>query len=59
MGGLGGIRVPKLQKLLYYSCENGFAHHVAVNSSQTAAAVHEALDKYLGWDVYYHATNDA
>lgn len=53
-GGFGVIRVPKLQRLLRYICDNGFEHHVAVNLSQDASAVHEALNKYLGWDVYYH-----
>ena len=53
-GGYGVIRVPKLQTLLRYICENGFEHHVAVNLSQTASAVDEALGKYLGWEVYRH-----
>lgn len=53
-GGYGVIRVPNLQKLLRYICDNGYEHHVAVNLSQTAAAVHEALSKYLGWEVYHH-----
>ncbi len=53
-GGYGVVRVPNLQKLLHYICENGFEHHVAVNLSQVAPAVNEALSKYLGWDVYYH-----
>ncbi len=53
-GGYGVVKVPNLQKLLAYICDNGFEHHVAVNLSQTADAVHEALGKYLGWDVYYH-----
>ena len=53
-GGFGVVRIPKLQNLLQYICENGFEHHVAVNLSQTAAAVYEAFDTYLGWDVYYH-----
>lgn len=53
-GGYGVVRVPNLQSLLRYICENGFEHHTAVNLSQTAAAVNEALSKYLGWDVYYH-----
>ncbi len=53
-GGYGVVRVPNLQGLLSYICENGFEHHTAVNLSQTAAAVNEALGKYLGWDVYYH-----
>jgi L-fucose isomerase-like protein len=53
-GGYGVVRIPNLQKLLRYICENGFEHHVAINLSQTAGAVHEALGKYLGWEVYYH-----
>ncbi len=58
-GGFGVIRVPKLQKLLRFICENGFEHHVAINLSQTDSAVYEALNKYLGWDVYYHGVDDA
>lgn len=53
-GGFGVVRVPNLQKLLRYICENGFEHHVAINLSQTARALDEALTKYLGWDVYHH-----
>ena len=54
-GGYGVVKIPNLQDLLQFICENGFEHHTAVNLSQTAAAVDEALDKYLGWDVYYHS----
>lgn len=53
-GGFGVVRVPNLQKLLRYICENGFEHHVAISLSQVASAVNEALTKYMGWDVYYH-----
>jgi L-fucose isomerase-like protein len=53
-GGVGVVEVPKFQKLLHYICDNGFEHHTAINLSQVADAVHEALSKYLGWDVYYH-----
>jgi L-fucose isomerase-like protein len=53
-GGYGVVRIPKLQNLLHYICENGFEHHVAINLSQTAPAVNEALEKYLGWSVYHH-----
>jgi L-fucose isomerase-like protein len=53
-GGYGVIRVPNLQGLLRYICEMGFEHHVAINLSQTASALEEALGKYLGWDVYNH-----
>ena len=53
-GGFGVIRVSNLQKLLRHICENGYEHHVAINLSQVAPAVNEALTKYMGWDVYYH-----
>jgi L-fucose isomerase-like protein len=54
-GGYGVVRVPNLQRLLRYICENGFEHHAAINLSQSAATVEEALGKYLGWQVYHHA----
>ena len=53
-GGYGVARVDNLQGLLHYICENGFEHHTAINLSQTASAVNEALSKYMDWDVYYH-----
>jgi len=58
-GGYGVVHIPNFQGLLHYICENGFEHHVAINLSQTASAVHEALGKYLGWDVYCHRANAA
>ena len=53
-GGAGVVRIPFLQKLLRYICENGFEHHVAANFSTVASAVHEATTRYLGWDVHWH-----
>lgn len=53
-GGYGVVHVPRLQKLLNYICENGFEHHVAMNLSQVAPAVNEALNKYMGWSTYWH-----
>ncbi|GIV72203.1 L-fucose/L-arabinose isomerase family protein [Caldilinea sp.] len=53
-GGYGVVRVPRLQELLHYICENGYEHHVAMNLSQVAASVHEALNKYMGWSTYWH-----
>ncbi|HUW12510.1 MAG TPA: L-fucose/L-arabinose isomerase family protein [Anaerolineae bacterium] len=58
-GGYGVVEIPEFQALLRFICENGFEHHVAMNLSQCATAVDEALSKYLGWDVYYHAPNGA
>jgi L-fucose isomerase-like protein len=54
-GGVGVVKIPELQKLLHYICENGFEHHVAANFSTTAGAVHEAAIRYLGWPMYWHA----
>jgi L-fucose isomerase-like protein len=53
-GGVGVVRIPELQTLLHYICENGFEHHVAANFSTTAAAVHEAAIRYLHWPMYWH-----
>ena len=53
-GGRGVVRIPDFQGLLHHICANGYEHHVAVSRSRVAAAVNEALGKYLGWDVYYH-----
>src|SRR6266571_315695 len=53
-GGAGVVRIPGLQKLLRFICERGFEHHVAANFSSVASAVHEAANRYLGWDIYWH-----
>ncbi|HEY9140953.1 MAG TPA: L-fucose/L-arabinose isomerase family protein [Bryobacteraceae bacterium] len=53
-GGAGVVRIPHLQKLLRYICENGFEHHVAANLSSVAPAVREAASNYLGWSVITH-----
>lgn len=53
-GGYGVVKVPNMQKLLNYICENGYEHHVSINQTKVAKPVHEALSKYLGWSVYHH-----
>ena len=53
-GGYGVVRIPEFQDLLAFICENGFEHHVAINPSQVSMAVTEAMEKYMGWDVYLH-----
>jgi len=57
-GGYGVVQIPRLQDLLRFICENGFEHHVAVNLSQVAGAIEEALDNYMGWNVYHHAKGE-
>jgi len=53
-GGYGVVSIPRFQDLLTYICENGFEHHVSVNQTRVGPIVREALQKYLGWPVYYH-----
>ena len=53
-GGAGVVEIPRLQELLRYICENGFEHHVAGNLSSVASIVHEAMTRYLGWEVAWH-----
>ncbi|MHC4115193.1 MAG: L-fucose/L-arabinose isomerase family protein [Planctomycetota bacterium] len=53
-GGYGVMRVPNLQQLMQYVCRMGFEHHVAANISQKAEAVAEALQNYMGWELYRH-----
>jgi L-fucose isomerase-like protein len=53
-GGYGVVKIPNLQGLLAYICNNGFEHHVAINPTLVADAVNEAFTKYLGWSTYYH-----
>ena len=53
-GGYAVAEIPRMQDLLHFICENGFEHHVATNLSSNAAAIYEAGQRYLGWDVYWH-----
>lgn len=53
-GGRGVLKIDNMQELLYFICENGFEHHVAISKSSQADVLYEAFDKYLDWDVYYH-----
>ncbi len=54
-GGAGVVRIPRLQELLRFICEEGFEHHVAANLAPVASAVEEATSKYLDWEVYKHS----
>ena len=53
-GGYGVMRILNLQALMQYICRMGLEHHVAVNMCQKADAIAEALDNYMGWEVYRH-----
>jgi L-fucose isomerase-like protein len=53
-GGYGVVKVPHMQDLLAYICENGYEHHTSINQTNVAAPIAEALTKYLGYEVYHH-----
>ena len=46
--------VPELQKLMKYICKNGFEHHVGLCRANVAGVIEEAIDSYLGWNLYVH-----
>lgn len=46
--------VPQLQKLMKYICKNGFEHHVAMCRAEVADVIQEAIESYLGWELYVH-----
>lgn len=53
-GNRAVAQIPDLQKLMKYVCRNGFEHHVVMNASKTADILEEALQNYMGWEVYKH-----
>lgn len=53
-GGYGVMKIANLQELMQYVCKMGFEHHVAVSRTEKADAIAEALDNYMGWEVYRH-----
>jgi len=53
-GGYGVVKIPNFQGLLHHICMHGFEHHVAINMALVADAVQEAMERYLGWEVYRH-----
>jgi L-fucose isomerase-like protein len=54
-GGIAVCEIPELQKLMKYLCKNGFEHHVAMGRGRVANIIEEAVDNYLGWDLYRHS----
>ena len=54
-GGIAVTRIANLQNLMKYLCKNGFEHHVAMGRGHVADIIEEAVDTYLGWELYRHA----
>lgn len=53
-GCIAVTEVDNLQKLMKHICKNGFEHHVAMCRSDVVDIVAEAVNNYLGWDLYVH-----
>lgn len=53
-GCIAVTEVDNLQKLMKYICKNGFEHHVAMVRGHVADIVNEAVESYLGWNIYVH-----
>ena len=53
-GGIAVCKVPRLRQLLAHMCQGGFEHHVAMARTHCANILHEAVSKYMGWELYYH-----
>ncbi|MDP4276001.1 MAG: fucose isomerase [Bacteroidota bacterium] len=54
-GGIAVSEVENLQGLLKYMCKNGFEHHVGMVRGNVADIIEEAIDSYLGWNLYRHS----
>ena len=53
-GNRAVAKIDNLQGLMQFVCRNGFEHHVVMNASKTAGVLKEALENYMGWEVYQH-----
>jgi L-fucose isomerase-like protein len=53
-GNRAVAQINNLQGLMNFVCRNGFEHHVVMNASRTAGILKEAMENYLGWEVYQH-----
>lgn len=54
-GGVAVCEVNNLQDLMNYLCKNGFEHHVAMGRDHVADILEEAVQSYLGWELYRHS----
>ena len=53
-GCIAVTKVNNLQQLLKYICRNAFEHHVALVRTDVVDVVRDALENYLGWNLYTH-----
>lgn len=53
-GCIAVTRVNNLQGLMKFICKNGFEHHVAMVRTNVVPILQEAIETYLGWELYVH-----
>ena len=53
-GCIAVTKVDNLQPLMKYICKNGFEHHVAMVRNDVKDILNEAIEGYLGWNLYVH-----
>ena len=53
-GCIAVTKVGNLQILMKHICRNGFEHHVAMVRNDVKDILNEAIEGYLGWNLYVH-----
>jgi len=53
-GGIAVCQVNNLQTLMKVICRNGFEHHVGMTRTHVAGVLAEAVENYMGWELYRH-----
>ena len=53
-GCIAVTKVDNLQILMKHICRNGFEHHVAMVRNDVKNILNEAIEGYLGWNLYVH-----
>lgn len=53
-GCIAVTKVDNLQILMKHICRNGFEHHVAMVRNDVKDILNEAIEGYLGWNLYVH-----
>lgn len=53
-GCIAVTKVNNLQTLMKYICKNGFEHYVAMVRNDVKEILNEAIEDYLGWNLYVH-----
>ncbi len=51
-GGIAVCRIPAIREVMRHVTREGFEHHVAMARGTTAAALREAVERYLGWEFF-------